>query len=175
MAARPARTKPRTSSVKFKLVSRITGIAHNRLALYKGAGRTATVAAENLLSAVEEPGYNEPQEIQTMRIIVIGSGFGGLGAAIRLQRRGHDVLLLEKRDKPGGRAYVYEQDGFKFDGGPTVITAPWLINELFEGAGRRAEDYVQMVPVDPFTASFLTMAAIITIRAIRTQWSGRSR
>jgi phytoene desaturase len=89
-----------------------------------------------------------------MRIIVIGSGFGGLAAAVRLQRRGHDVLLLEKRDKPGGRAYVYEQDGFKFDGGPTVITAPWLIEELFQDAGRHTEDYVQMVPIDPFYRIF---------------------
>ena len=89
-----------------------------------------------------------------MRIIVIGSGFGGLAAAIRLQNQGHDVTILEKRDKPGGRAYVYEQDGFKFDGGPTVITAPFLIDELFEGAGRRTEDYVKLVPVDPFYRIF---------------------
>lgn len=89
-----------------------------------------------------------------MRIVVIGSGFGGLAAAVRLQRRGHDVLLLDKRDKPGGRAYVYEQDGFKFDGGPTVITAPWLIEELFTDAGRRAEDYVEMTEVSPFYRIF---------------------
>ena len=89
-----------------------------------------------------------------MRIIVIGSGFGGLATAVRLQRRGIEVLLLEKRDKPGGRAYVYQQDGFVFDGGPTVITAPWMIEELFTGAGRRAEDYVKMVPVDPFYRIF---------------------
>jgi phytoene desaturase len=89
-----------------------------------------------------------------MRIVVIGSGFGGLAAAVRLQRRGHQVTLIEKRDKPGGRAYVYEQDGFKFDGGPTVITAPWLIEELFTDTGRRAEDYIEMVPVDPFYRIF---------------------
>lgn len=59
-----------------------------------------------------------------MRIVVIGSGFGGLAAAVRLQAAGHDVTVVEKRDRPGGRAYVYEQDGFIFDGGPTVITAP---------------------------------------------------
>ncbi len=53
-------------------------------------------------------------------IIVIGSGFGGLGAASRLLSAGHNVTILEKRDKPGGRAYVYEKNGFKFDGGPTV-------------------------------------------------------
>ncbi len=70
------------------------------------------------------------------RIVVIGSGFGGLAAAVRLAARGHEVTLVEKRDQPGGRAYVYRQDGFTFDGGPTVITAPWLITELFELAGR---------------------------------------
>lgn len=85
-----------------------------------------------------------------MRVVVIGSGFGGLAAAIRLQQQGHDVIIVEKRDKPGGRAYVYEQDGFTFDGGPTIITAPWLIRELFERSGRRAEDYVQLVPIDPY-------------------------
>src|SRR4051794_34190466 len=89
-----------------------------------------------------------------MRIIVIGSGFGGLATAIRLQTRGHEVTILEKRDKPGGRAYVYEQDGFKFDGGPTVITAPFMIDELFTAAGRRTEDYVTLVPVDPFYRIF---------------------
>ena len=85
-----------------------------------------------------------------MRIVVIGSGFGGLAAAIRLVQQGHDVVIVEKRDKPGGRAYVYEQDGYTFDGGPTIITAPWLIRELFERSGRRAEDYVSLVPIDPF-------------------------
>ncbi|MEJ7713880.1 MAG: FAD-dependent oxidoreductase [Pyrinomonadaceae bacterium] len=60
------------------------------------------------------------------------------------------MTLLEKRDKPGGRAYVYEQDGFTFDGGPTIITAPWLIRDLFERCGRRTEDYVTLVPIDPF-------------------------
>ena len=85
-----------------------------------------------------------------MRVVVIGSGFGGLAAAIRLQQQGHDVTILEKRDKPGGRANVYEQDGFTFDGGPTIITAPWLIDELFERSGRRTSDYVDLVPVDPF-------------------------
>ncbi len=88
------------------------------------------------------------------RIVVIGSGFGGLAAAVRLVARGHDVTLLEKRDQAGGRAYVYRRDGFTFDGGPTVITAPWLITELFELASRRAEDYVTLVPVDPFYRIF---------------------
>jgi phytoene desaturase len=92
--------------------------------------------------------------VATQRVIVIGSGFGGLAAAIRLAARGHDVTVLEKRDQPGGRAYVYRQDGFTFDGGPTVITAPWLITELFTLTGRRAEDYLTLVPIDPFYRIF---------------------
>jgi phytoene desaturase len=85
-----------------------------------------------------------------MKIVVIGSGFGGLSCAIRLQGQGHDVTIVEKRDKLGGRAYVYEQDGFKFDGGPTIITAPWLIDEIFEAAGKKTADYVKLVKLDPF-------------------------
>ena len=85
-----------------------------------------------------------------MRIIVIGSGFGGLAAAIRLRAQGHEVTVVEQRDKPGGRAYVYQQDGFTFDGGPTIITAPWLFDDLFALAGKRTADYVRIVPIDPF-------------------------
>jgi phytoene desaturase len=88
------------------------------------------------------------------KIVVIGSGFGGLSAATRLAIRGHDVTVLEKRDKLGGRAYVYEMNGFKFDGGPTVITAPWLFDEIWEAAGRNREDYFQLVPCDPFYRIF---------------------
>ena len=85
-----------------------------------------------------------------MRIVVIGSGFGGLAAAVRLLVQGHQVTVVEQRDRPGGRAYVYEQDGFTFDGGPTIITAPSLITELFTLAGRRAEDYLTLVPISPY-------------------------
>ena len=84
------------------------------------------------------------------KIIIIGSGFGGLSAAIRLQAAGHDVHIFEKRDKLGGRAYVYEQNGFHFDGGPTVITAPYMFDEVFAVAGKNRTDYVQFVPCDPF-------------------------
>lgn len=87
---------------------------------------------------------------RSKQIIVIGSGFGGLASAIRLQARGYDVTLVEARDQLGGRAYVYRQDGFTFDAGPTVITAPFLIEELFTCAGRKMDDYVTLVPVDPF-------------------------
>ncbi|MGK7887385.1 MAG: FAD-dependent oxidoreductase, partial [Crocosphaera sp.] len=85
-----------------------------------------------------------------MKIIVIGSGFGGLSVAIRLAAASHQVTLIEKRDKPGGRAYVYQQDGFTFDGGPTIITVPYLIDELFTLALKDRKDYLTLVPLDPF-------------------------
>lgn len=88
------------------------------------------------------------------KIIVIGSGFGGLGVAARLAIKGHDVELFEKRDKLGGRAYVYEINGFKFDGGPTVITAPFLFDDIWELAGKNREDYFELVPCDPFYRIF---------------------
>jgi phytoene desaturase len=85
-----------------------------------------------------------------MRAIVIGAGFGGLALAVRLQAAGIATTLVEKRDKVGGRAYVYEDNGFVFDAGPTVITDPAALEELFTAAGRRMEDYVKLVPVSPF-------------------------
>jgi phytoene desaturase len=82
--------------------------------------------------------------------VVIGSGFGGLAAAVRLRAMGWRVTVLEALDQPGGRARVFRQDGFTFDAGPTVITAPYLLEELFAAVGRRMEDYIELVPVDPF-------------------------
>jgi phytoene desaturase len=82
--------------------------------------------------------------------VVVGAGFGGLALAIRLQAQGVQTTLLEKRDKPGGRAYVYEDEGFVFDAGPTVITDPSALEELFTTAGRRMADYVELLPVSPF-------------------------
>ena len=84
------------------------------------------------------------------RAAIVGSGFGGLAAAIRLQAAGVDTVLFEARDKPGGRAYVYEEKGYTFDAGPTVITAPHCLDELFEVAGRKREDYIDFLPVTPF-------------------------
>jgi phytoene desaturase len=82
--------------------------------------------------------------------VVIGSGFGGLALAVRLQAAGVQTTIVEKRDKPGGRAYVYEDEGFTFDAGPTVLTAPNAIEELFQVAGRNMADYVELLPVTPF-------------------------
>ncbi|MFO8154638.1 MAG: phytoene desaturase [Pseudomonadota bacterium] len=83
------------------------------------------------------------------RVAVIGAGFGGLALAIRLQAMGCRTTLLERRDRPGGRAYVYEEAGFVFDAGPTVITDPSALRALFELAGRDMADYVELLPVDP--------------------------
>ncbi len=82
--------------------------------------------------------------------VVIGSGFGGLAAAVRLQARGYRVTVVEKLDEPGGRAYVHRQDGYTFDAGPTVITAPFLFEELWRLAGRDMKDDIDLRPVTPF-------------------------
>jgi phytoene desaturase len=87
---------------------------------------------------------------ETPRVAVIGSGFGGLAVAIRLQAAGLSTVLFEARDQAGGRAYVYRDAGYTFDAGPTVITAPQTLDELFTVAGKRREDYVEFLPVTPF-------------------------
>ena len=84
------------------------------------------------------------------RAAVIGAGLGGLAAAVRLRARGYDVTVHEALDQAGGRARVFRRDGFTFDAGPTVITAPYLLDELFALVGRDARDYFELVPVDPF-------------------------
>ena len=84
------------------------------------------------------------------KIVIIGSGFGGLAAAIRLQAKGMQVTLLEKNAKVGGHAYQLVKDGYTFDMGPSIITAPALIQRVFECAGRRMEDYLDLVKLDPF-------------------------
>ena len=87
---------------------------------------------------------------QTKTAAVIGAGFGGIALAIRLQAAGIQTTLFEARDKPGGRAYVYEDQGFTFDAGPTVITDPSALEELFALGGKRMADYVELLPVAPF-------------------------
>ena len=82
--------------------------------------------------------------------VVIGSGFGGLAAAIRLAARNYRVTVLERLDAPGGRAYVFRQDGFTFDAGPTIVTAPFLFEELWSLCGRRFADDIELVPMLPF-------------------------
>jgi phytoene desaturase len=87
-------------------------------------------------------------------IIIIGAGFGGLSAGIRLAAKGHDVEIYEQADQPGGKAAVFERDGFRFDAGPTVITAPFLFDDLWAAAGRRREDYFELRPCQPYYRLF---------------------
>ena len=82
-----------------------------------------------------------------MNSIVIGSGFGGIAAALRLRAKGHKVTLIEKHPDLGGRARVFKKNGFTFDGGPTVITAPYLINELFDLFKKDPKDYIKLTPL----------------------------
>lgn len=87
--------------------------------------------------------------MRDLRAAVIGGGFGGLAAACRLQALGVRTTLFEARDRPGGRAYVYRDAGFTFDAGPTVITAPECLEEVFAAGGRAMADYVELLPVSP--------------------------
>ena len=84
------------------------------------------------------------------KTIIIGSGFGGISLDIRLQAAGIPILLLEQRDKPGVCAYVYHKLGCTFDAGPTVITHPESIKELFILYWKQMEDYIELLPVTPF-------------------------
>ena len=81
--------------------------------------------------------------------VIIGGGLGGMAAALRLRAKGYRVTLFERGPMLGGRAQVFERDGFRYDAGPTVITADFLFEELFELFGRRMADYVTLVPLDP--------------------------
>jgi len=82
------------------------------------------------------------------KIIIIGSGFGGLAASLRLRAKGYKVTLVEKHPDLGGRARVFKKGGFTYDGGPTVITAPYLFEELFSLFNKKISDYVKIVPLD---------------------------
>ena len=83
-----------------------------------------------------------------MKSIVVGSGFGGIAAALRLRAKKHEVTLIEKQPDLGGRARVFKKNGFTFDSGPTVITAPHLINELFELFNKNPKNYIEITPLD---------------------------
>lgn len=84
------------------------------------------------------------------KALVVGAGFGGLASAIRLSAQGYEVEIIEKLDAPGGRAYVHKQDGFTFDAGPTIITAPFLLEELWDLCGKKMSDHVDLREMMPF-------------------------
>ena len=82
------------------------------------------------------------------KIIIVGSGFGGLASALRSRAKGFDVTLVEKHSDLGGRARVFKKGSFTYDGGPTVITAPYLFEELFSLFNKKISNYVEIVPLD---------------------------
>ncbi len=85
-------------------------------------------------------------------VVIIGAGLGGLSAAIHLRLAGYDVTIYEANEKVGGRANVIEKQGFRFDTGPSLLNYPWVFRQLFEAAGRKLEDYVELIPVEPSVA-----------------------
>ncbi len=84
------------------------------------------------------------------QLVVIGGGFGGIAAALRSRAKGYNVTLIDRCERLGGRAQVFERGGFRHDAGPTVLTAPFLFDELFELFGKRRDDYVEFVPLSPW-------------------------
>lgn len=102
-----------------------------------------------MTSAAAHPPATPAPARTRRRVAVVGSGFGGLAAAIRLQAAGIETTLFEARERPGGRAYVWQRDGFTFDLGPTVITDPTLLEELYDLAGRNVAEHVELIAIDP--------------------------
>ncbi|MDC1249949.1 NAD(P)-binding protein, partial [Planktomarina sp.] len=83
-------------------------------------------------------------------VLVIGAGFGGIAAALRMRAKGFDVTLVDRLKAIGGRAQVFERGGFRHDAGPTVITAPFLFDELFELFDEKRSDHVEFRSLDPW-------------------------
>jgi phytoene desaturase len=112
--------------------------------------KTFSTPVERAVSSSEPPSGGGRGESDAPLALIIGAGFGGLASAIRLSAMGYRVQVLEKLDGPGGRAYVRRQDGFTFDGGPTIITVPFLFEELWALCGRKLADDVDLRLMDPF-------------------------
>lgn len=106
---------------------------------------TSERALSNAQSATRRPSDGKQSTA-----VVVGAGFGGIAAALRLRAKGYHVTLIDRCDRAGGRAQVFEKGGYRHDAGPTVITAPFLFDELFELFGKQREDYVKFVPLDPW-------------------------
>ena len=104
------------------------------------------------------------------KAVVIGSGFGGIAISLRLKKLGYDTTIIEKLDELGGRARVFEVNGFKHDAGPTVITAPFLFDELFSLFGKKREDYLNFVPLEPgIDIIFMMVRLLIIVLQLKKQ------
>ncbi len=103
-----------------------------------------------------------------MRVVVIGAGLGGMSAAAHLVGDGHEVTVLERGDRPGGRAGLIERDGFRLDNGPTVMTMPGLLEDVFAAAGRDLASYVRLKPVDPMYRATFADGSVLDVRHGRT-------
>lgn len=110
-----------------------------------GSSGTQPVGERNADAGLRDLDQDAPK-----RAVVIGGGFGGLAAAVRLQAAGVQTTILEKRKKIGGRAYQIVDKGYTFDMGPSLITAPAIVDSVFRAAGRRLEDYLELIPLDPY-------------------------
>ena len=99
-----------------------------------------------------------------MRVVVIGAGLGGLSAAAHLSNRGHEITILERSSRPGGRAGVVVADGFRLDNGPTVLTMPNLLAEAFNAAGADMADFVTIEPVDPMYRAVFADGSTLFVR-----------
>ena len=88
--------------------------------------------------------------MDNIKTLVVGGGFGGIAAALRCRAMGHKVTIIDKLSKLGGRAQVIERNGYKYDTGPTVITAPFLFEELFNLFNEKLSDYLDFKPLDPW-------------------------
>ena len=106
------------------------------------------------------------------KIVVIGSGLGGLAAAVRLAAQGHEVTLCEQGQSFGGKMNRWSEQGFRFDTGPSLITMPWIFREIFEAAGSRIEDHLQMVPVSPICEYLYPDGTRFNYSASMPEWLG---
>jgi phytoene desaturase len=106
--------------------------------------------AENIYQKTRTDCLNSTTAAADQKVVVIGAGFAGIATALRLRALGHEVSLFERLDSLGGRAQVFERGGYRHDAGPTVITAPFLFDELFELFDEKLEEHLDFVPLDPF-------------------------
>src|SRR6185295_10989021 len=93
--------------------------------------------------------FRRRHQVRAPSIVIVGGGLGGLSAAIRLAARGRRVVLCEKNERVGGKLNIVAEEGYTFDTGPSLLTMPWVLRELFAVAGRRLEDELTLAPVDP--------------------------